>query len=593
MRTSLSVAHGRVAPFITRALGGTIGVVHQTGSFMVKAPFSPGRHPRAALLAMLAGMALGGFVPAAATADQVTIKSVQWELHGIQPYCGRELEVLVEAEMSPNPVLPGDYATARVVGFSGEIATTAISGTSQAVFLLDIPIPDLDGTVQTLEVFVQHTGLDLGGAKQERVITFPGKAAFSASCWAAEAETPLSRSRWVLEALTAAATLACKLNPECGVPEAAREWLHIGSAMSFFTDALLHLVSEADPPDPDFEEVATPSAPTPPKLPLGLSAAQEAACAAFDSHLATTIATERALLTSADRAWGAYNAHDTAWFTKQREAEAAYVLDVAAELEELPGLTESVELTLGLSTLPGVVSEQAAAEAIQQVANGSDPEMTAVLGELGANPEEREQVEALAASGSPFPLVGEPLATVLTSQDAGYLEAAQDLREWAREISTPERSTPKESEGEANQEAKVRQEVEAKQKAESALAEIRRLLLAYLKPSGRAASIRALVKHGGVTVSFKESVAGSLSVGWYEVPSSAKLARARRPTPIRVAFGRATFSAAGVVNLEIALTPAGKKLLEHASKLKLQVKATFTPVGGAPVTAIKPFVLRG
>ncbi len=113
-----------------------------------------------------------------------------------------------------------------------------------------------------------------------------------------------------------------------------------------------------------------------------------------------------------------------------------------------------------------------------------------------------------------------------------------------------------------------------------------------LAPSGRAASISALLKRGGLHMSFKLPQAGTLEVQWYFVPRGAKLAGKTQDKPVLVAVGRATFKAAGTVSVAIRLTAAGKKLLRHASRLDLEARGTFAPKGAASVSASKTFVLK-
>jgi hypothetical protein len=120
-----------------------------------------------------------------------------------------------------------------------------------------------------------------------------------------------------------------------------------------------------------------------------------------------------------------------------------------------------------------------------------------------------------------------------------------------------------------------------------------KLLLAHqLAPSGKAASISELLKHGGLRMSFKLPEAGALEVQWYFVPRGAKPARKTQGKPVLVAVGRATFKTAGTVGVAIRLTAQGRKLLGHAKKLALEAKGTFRPKGAASVSASKTFVLK-
>jgi hypothetical protein len=120
-------------------------------------------------------------------------------------------------------------------------------------------------------------------------------------------------------------------------------------------------------------------------------------------------------------------------------------------------------------------------------------------------------------------------------------------------------------------------------------AQIATLLGQQLIPSGKAARITALLKSGGVVMSFNALEAGTLSVQWYEVPSGAKLAKKTKAKPVLVASGQMTFPAAGTGKLKLRLTVAGRKLLKHAKTVKLEAKGVFVPSGGVAVSATKLF----
>jgi hypothetical protein len=117
-------------------------------------------------------------------------------------------------------------------------------------------------------------------------------------------------------------------------------------------------------------------------------------------------------------------------------------------------------------------------------------------------------------------------------------------------------------------------------------------LAGQLIPSGKAATIRALLKDGGLTMSFRALEAGTLVVGWYEVPVGAKLAKHSKAKPVLVASGQMTFSGAGTAKVKVRLTSAGKRLLEHAKRLKLEAKGVFTPKGGVGVSSTESFTVQ-
>ena len=112
-----------------------------------------------------------------------------------------------------------------------------------------------------------------------------------------------------------------------------------------------------------------------------------------------------------------------------------------------------------------------------------------------------------------------------------------------------------------------------------------------ISPAGAASHIRAVLKAGGYAYAFKALTAGTAIISWYQVPSGAHLTGAK-PTPVLIARGRMSFTAAGTATLKVKLTAAGRKLLKHAHHAQLSAKATFTPTGKEAVEAIKRFTLR-
>jgi hypothetical protein len=115
-------------------------------------------------------------------------------------------------------------------------------------------------------------------------------------------------------------------------------------------------------------------------------------------------------------------------------------------------------------------------------------------------------------------------------------------------------------------------------------AEIKTLLARQLAPSGKSASVSALLKRGGLRMSFKFPEAGTLVVKWYLVPSGAKL----EP----VAAGQATLTAGKAVGVGIRLTAQGRALLKHARKLHLEATGAFAVKGEATIRATRKFALK-
>ncbi len=123
-------------------------------------------------------------------------------------------------------------------------------------------------------------------------------------------------------------------------------------------------------------------------------------------------------------------------------------------------------------------------------------------------------------------------------------------------------------------------------------AEVKAALSKVLKPSGKTATTKAIIKSGGFSFSFSVPSAGKLVIDWYYLPSGAKLAKKAKRKPVLVGAGQRTFSAAGTAMIKIKLTAAGKSLLKHATQLNLTAKGTFTPPGMTAITATRTFVLK-
>jgi hypothetical protein len=120
-------------------------------------------------------------------------------------------------------------------------------------------------------------------------------------------------------------------------------------------------------------------------------------------------------------------------------------------------------------------------------------------------------------------------------------------------------------------------------------AQIAALLVGDLRPSGASARIRALLT-GGIAIPFRALEPGTAAIAWYYLPPGARIAK--RARPVLVASGRLTFSAAGTAAINVKPTTEGRRLLKHASRVKLTAKGTFTPTGDSPIGATRTFVLK-
>jgi hypothetical protein len=123
-------------------------------------------------------------------------------------------------------------------------------------------------------------------------------------------------------------------------------------------------------------------------------------------------------------------------------------------------------------------------------------------------------------------------------------------------------------------------------------AELAASLAKQLLPSGKAATITALLKAGGLVLSFKALEPGTLLVQWYEVPAGGRTAALAKAKSVLVASGQVSFTAAGTGKVKIRLTAAGRKLLMHSKTVKVEAKERFAVAGLAPASVTRPLLLR-
>jgi hypothetical protein len=121
--------------------------------------------------------------------------------------------------------------------------------------------------------------------------------------------------------------------------------------------------------------------------------------------------------------------------------------------------------------------------------------------------------------------------------------------------------------------------------------QIMALLKQQLMPSGKASKIRALLKHGGLSLPVQGLGAGTLTVQWFVVPPGAKLAKRAKAKPLLVAAGKLTLAPAGAGTLKLHLTAAGRRLLGRARRLKVIARGAFVASSGTSVSATKALLL--
>jgi hypothetical protein len=111
------------------------------------------------------------------------------------------------------------------------------------------------------------------------------------------------------------------------------------------------------------------------------------------------------------------------------------------------------------------------------------------------------------------------------------------------------------------------------------------LLGRTLEVKGAAAKLGTLVRTGRYTTSYTAPTPGRLVVRWLTIPRRGNRA-------VLLASARLTFTAAGTKRVVIRLTRKGRKVLRRARRLRITVRATWTPLGGTPVTRSRRVTLR-
>jgi len=121
--------------------------------------------------------------------------------------------------------------------------------------------------------------------------------------------------------------------------------------------------------------------------------------------------------------------------------------------------------------------------------------------------------------------------------------------------------------------------------------QIARLLANQLGPAQGAATLNRMLNRGAYAAAFKAPERGAAVISWYHM-TPGELAGRARVKPLLVARGQATFSAAETATINVKLTAGGRRLLKHATRVKLTARGTFTPTGATPVSARRTLTLK-
>ncbi|MGH2874241.1 MAG: Ig-like domain-containing protein, partial [Solirubrobacteraceae bacterium] len=115
-------------------------------------------------------------------------------------------------------------------------------------------------------------------------------------------------------------------------------------------------------------------------------------------------------------------------------------------------------------------------------------------------------------------------------------------------------------------------------------AQLRGSLNGLRSPTGKAATIKAILKSGDYPFRYKALEAGTVEVLWY-----VKIGKKE----VLIAKGSVHTTRAGTVSFKLRLTAAGRSLLKRdPHRAKVIFKALFTPTRGKPTTVAGSVTLR-
>jgi hypothetical protein len=109
-------------------------------------------------------------------------------------------------------------------------------------------------------------------------------------------------------------------------------------------------------------------------------------------------------------------------------------------------------------------------------------------------------------------------------------------------------------------------------------------LAKLLVPAGKAARLRAVLKHREYPFAYAAPCPGRLVVSWYLTQRAGKA--------LLVAKGTEVFAAARKATVEIRLLASGRKRFASAARVRLTASGSFTPAGASALDAVKTITLR-
>ncbi len=308
---------------------------------------------------------------------------------------------------------------------SGKTRVAQIEGQRGAVGFGPSPHCAVDHVFAEFEIKLSATGIALNGSYSPDPQFWSAQAPCDRKC-------RQSKTAAVFAGLTAIAS-AGTLTPCDG--------FCAGLALGFGLDSAFFWYLSADPPDPNFNSIATPV--VPPFTPVDATSmrTQEAADAAnaLLANLSQLIGVEGALLISNERAQGAALAGNQTAERQQLLAAAQFATDIANLYDAQLVLLAQLRAALATASFPSVAVSASAVSAFQQdvaanglpVALGNGIAFTSLVGRPGAAQVIRDGllfIEPSEAAGS-FPEVLTDERLIATIQ-----ELATDHREFAQSI---------------------------------------------------------------------------------------------------------------------------------------------------------------
>ena len=114
-------------------------------------------------------------------------------------------------------------------------------------------------------------------------------------------------------------------------------------------------------------------------------------------------------------------------------------------------------------------------------------------------------------------------------------------------------------------------------------------LSGVLTPTGKLATVKAILKAGDYVFSYRALEAGGLTIDWFYTPKSAHSKTAK---PVLVAGGGLKIGKAGKVGVKVMLTSAGRKQFKSSHALSLASHVAFIPTCQKTVTRTATFTLH-